>query len=57
MCLARDSVSWGGRLERCDDDRPRVTADYGYLSGDSTPLLIANERRSGTARFLLQPSR
>ena len=22
-----------------DDDRPRVCADYGYLSGDSTPLL------------------
>ena len=21
-----------------DDDRPRVFADYGYLSGDSTPL-------------------
>ena len=24
-----------------DDDRPRVFADYGFLSGDSTPLLVA----------------
>ena len=25
-----------------DDDRPRVFADFGYVSGDSTPLLVAN---------------
>ena len=30
-----------------DDDRLRVFADYGYLSGDSTPLLVAKDRRSG----------
>ena len=30
-----------------DGDRPRVFADYGYLSGDSTPLLIARDRRTG----------
>ena len=30
-----------------DDDRPRVSADCGYLSGDSTPLLIAKDRRTG----------
>ena len=30
-----------------DDDRPRVLADYGYLSGDSTPLLVAQDRRTG----------
>ena len=30
-----------------DDDRPRVFADYGYLSGDSTPLLVAKDRRTG----------
>ena len=30
-----------------DDDRPRVFADYGYLSGDSTPLLVAKDRRAG----------
>ena len=37
----------GRGLERChltqsgdrDDDRPRVFADYGYLSGDSTRQL------------------
>ena len=29
------------------DDRPRVFADYGYLSGDSTPLLIAKDKRTG----------
>ena len=29
-----------------DDDRPRVFADYGYLSGDSTPLLVAKDRRT-----------
>ena len=27
-----------------NDDRPRVFADYGYLSGDSTPLLVAKDR-------------
>ena len=26
-----------------DDCRPRVFADHGYLSGDSTPLLIARD--------------
>ena len=30
-----------------DDDRPRVFADYGHLSGDSTPLLVAKDRRTG----------
>ena len=30
-----------------DDDRPRVFAGYGYLSGDSTPLLVAKDRRTG----------
>ena len=30
-----------------DDDRPRVFADYSYLSGDSTPLLVAENRRTG----------
>ena len=30
-----------------DGDRPRVFADYGYLSGDSTPLLVAKDRRTG----------
>ena len=30
-----------------DDDRPRVSADYDYISGDSTPLLIARDRRTG----------
>ena len=29
-----------------DDDRPRVFADYDYLSGDSTPLLVAKDRRT-----------
>ena len=27
-----------------DDDRPKVSADYGYISGDSTPLVIAEDR-------------
>ena len=26
-----------------DDDRPRVFADHGYLSGDSTPLWIGEQ--------------
>ena len=30
-----------------DDDRPRVFADYGYFSGDSTPLLVGKDRRTG----------
>ena len=30
-----------------DDDKPRMSADYGYLSGDSTPLMIAKDRRNG----------
>ena len=30
-----------------DDDRPRVSADYGRLSGDSKPLSIAKDRRNG----------
>ena len=30
-----------------DDDRPIVFADHGYLSGDSAPLLIARDRRTG----------
>ena len=33
----------GGR----DGGRARVFADYGYLSGDSTPLLIAKDSRIG----------
>ena len=45
----------GRRLERRhltlsgdrDDDRPRVFAAYGYLSGDSIPLLVAKDRRTG----------
>ena len=45
----------GRRLERRhltqsgdrDDGRPRVFADYGYLSGDSTPLLVAKDKRTG----------
>ena len=28
------------------DDRPRVLADYGFLNGDSTPLLVAKDRRA-----------
>ena len=48
-------VSMGRGLERRhltqsgdrDDDRPTVFADYGYLSGDSTPLLVAKDRRTG----------
>ena len=30
-----------------EGDRPRVSADCGYLSGDSTPLLVAKDRRNG----------
>ena len=30
-----------------DDDRPRVSANYGFLSGDSTPLSVAMDRRTG----------
>ena len=30
-----------------EDDRPRVFAAYGYLSGDSTPLPVAKDRRNG----------
>ena len=30
-----------------DDDRPRVFADHGYLSGDSTPLSVAKDGRTG----------
>ena len=30
-----------------DDDSSRESADCGYLSGDSTPLLIAKDRRTG----------
>ena len=30
-----------------DDDRPRVFADYVSLSGDSAPLLVAKDRRTG----------
>ena len=40
-----------------DDDRPRVFVDYGYLSGDSTPLLVAMDRRTGmtfAAAFLMK---
>ena len=36
-----------------DNDRPRVFADYGYLSGDSTPLSVAKDRprRSSDLRW------
>ena len=44
----------GRGLERCHltqsgdrDDRPRVFADYGHFSGDSTPLLVGKDRRTG----------
>ena len=30
-----------------DDDKPRVFADYGYLSGVSTPLFVARDRPTG----------
>ena len=30
-----------------DDGRPRVFADYGYPSGNSTPLLVAKDSRTG----------
>ena len=30
-----------------DDDRPTVFADYGYFSGDSAPLSVAKDRRTG----------
>ena len=30
-----------------DGDRPRVFADDGYQSGDSTPLIVAKDRRTG----------
>ena len=30
-----------------DDDRPRMLADFGYLSGDSTLLLVAKVGRTG----------
>ena len=30
-----------------DGDRPRVFANYGYLCGDSTSLLVAKDRRTG----------
>ena len=35
-----------------DDDRPRVFADYGYLSGDSTPLLGVVGPRNGVSYLL-----
>ena len=55
IALGVDSVSQGRGLERRhltqsgdrDDDRPRVFADYAYPSGDSTPLLVAEDRRTG----------
>ena len=30
-----------------DDDRPREFADYGYFIGNSAPLLVAKDRRTG----------
>ena len=47
-----DSVSWELGLVRRhltqsgdrDDDKPRVFADYGYLSGVSTPLFVARDQ-------------
>ena len=32
-----------------DGDRPRVFAGCGYFSGDSTPLLVAKDRRTGVS--------
>ena len=32
-----------------DDDIPRVFADYGNVSGDSTPLLVAKDRTFAAA--------
>ena len=53
IALGVDCVSWAGAGEtppdsgERDDNRPRVFADYGYLSRDSTPLLVAKDRRTG----------
>ena len=30
-----------------DDQYPLVCIDYGYLSGDATPMLVAKDRRTG----------
>ena len=43
FCVMGRGLESGDR----DGDRARVFADYGYLSGDSTPLLIAKDRRTG----------
>ena len=48
-------IVWPGRgLERRhqrhpghDDQYPLVCIDYGYLSGDATPMLVAKDRRTG----------
>ena len=32
-----------------DDQYPLVCIDYGYLSGDATPMLVAKDRRTGMA--------
>ena len=55
IALGVDSLLWAGGLERRhltqivdrEDDRPRVFVDSGYLSADSTPLLVAKDRRTG----------
>ena len=35
------------RHPRHDDQYPLVCIDYGYLSGDATPMLVAKDRRTG----------
>ena len=30
-----------------DDQNPLVCIDYGYMSGDATPMLVAKDRRTG----------
>ena len=36
---------WPGGVS--DDQCPLVCTDYGYLSGDATPMLVAKDRRTG----------
>ena len=55
IALGVDSVLRAGGLERRhltqivdqDDDTRSVFVNYGYLSGDSTPLLVAKDRCTG----------
>ena len=41
--IGADIVWPGGH----DDQYPLVCIDYGYLSGDATPMLVAKDRRTG----------